>query len=118
MKFTGKHDPAALAERLRALFARRRTVTEKKMFGGVCFLLGDNMLCGASKPGFMFRVGKAQHAKALSRRGASPIVMNGRSLDGFVWVDPAACDARALRSWVALAQAYVNALPPKRARRK
>lgn len=116
MKFNGKHDPAALAERLRALFARRRTITEKKMFGGVCFLLRNNMFCGTGKPGFMFRVGRAQHARALARRGASPVVLHGRVFEGFVWVDASACDVRALRAWIALAETYVDALPAKRLR--
>jgi hypothetical protein len=114
MKFIGKHDPAALAQRLRTAFAGRRAITEKTMFGGVCFLLREHMLCGTGKPGFMFRIGKPQHAKALARRGASPIVMKGRRLDGFVWVDADACDARTLRGWVALAEKYVKSLPAKK----
>ena len=84
------------------------------MFGGICFLLRNHMLCGTGRPGFMFRVGAAQHAKALGRRGASAIEMRGRVLQGFVWVDPAACDARALRGWMALAERYVQSLPPKK----
>jgi hypothetical protein len=40
--------------------------------------------------------------------------MNGREFEGFVWVDPDACDARALKSWIVLAEDYVSALPPKR----
>lgn len=111
MKFIGKHDPAALAQRLRAAFAGRRAIAEKKMFGGVCFLLRGHMLCGSGRPGFMFRVGRAQHETALARRGASPVAMRGRTLQGFVWVDPAACDARALRGWMALAERYVQSLP-------
>jgi hypothetical protein len=84
------------------------------MFGGICFLLREHMLCGTAKRGFMFRVGKAQHASALKRRGATPVVLNGREFEGFVWVDPAACDARALRRWIVLAADYVSALPRKR----
>ena len=72
------------------------------------------MLCGTGKSGFMFRVGKAQHAKALARRGASAVVLNGRTFEGFVWVDAAGCDARALRGWLALAEKYVKSLPPKK----
>jgi hypothetical protein len=100
--------------RLRKILARRRGITEKRMFGGVCFLLREHMLCATGKTGFMFRVGKAQHASALRRRGATPVVMNGREFEGFVWVDPGACDARALKSWIVLAEDYVSALPPKR----
>lgn len=102
------------AERVRKALRGQRAITEKSMFGGVCFLLREHMLCGTGKQGFMFRVGKAQHAKALARRGATPVVLNGKQFEGFVWVDALACDARALRRWIVLALDYVSALPPKR----
>ncbi len=102
-----------LAARVRQILAGRRGMTEKRMFGGVCFLRRGHMLCAAGKNRFMFRVGRAQHAKAVARRGAKTVVMRGRALEGFVWVDPALCDARALRSWIRLAENYVSALPPR-----
>lgn len=102
-----------LAERVRKALAGRRGVSEKRMFGGVCFLLNGNMLCGTGTGKFMFRVGKAAHAAAVKRRGAEPMEMNGRTMEGFLWVDPAACDARGLRSWLGLAVDYVGALPRK-----
>jgi hypothetical protein len=105
-----------LADRLRAALAGRRGLTEKAMFGGVCFLLKSNMLCGTGSGRFMFRVGKQAHAAAVKRRGAQPMIMRGRTLEGFVWVDPAACDAKSLRSWLALALDYVATLPAKKAR--
>lgn len=111
--WTGQHDPAALAGRIRKILAGRRGFTEKPMFGGTCFLRRRHMLCGAGKQGFMFRVGRAQHARAVAKRGASPVVMRGRKLVGFVWVDPGACDTRALKSWIVLAENYISALPPK-----
>jgi hypothetical protein len=52
--------------------------------------------------------------KKLARRGARPVVMSGREFEGFVWVDPGACDARALKRWIVLAEDYVSALPPKK----
>lgn len=110
MKTTGM----PLADRVRAALAGRRSIGEKKMFGGVCFLLREHMLCGTGKQGFMFRVGKAQYASALARRGATPVIFNGRKFEGFVWVDPRTCDARALGRWIVLAEHYVGALPPKR----
>jgi len=113
MKFTGKHDAAVLAAQIRKILARRPAVTEKRMFGGTCFLLRGHMLCGTGKSGFMFRVGKAQHARALARRGATPVVMNRRQLEGFVWVDPAACRGGALQGWLRMAENYVATLPPK-----
>lgn len=105
----------ALAGRLRTALAGRKGVSEKRMFGGVCFLLRGNMLCGAGKTDFMFRVGKSQDGEALARPGARPMDITGRKMPGFVWVDPA-CDARALKQWIAFAEKYVGALPGKRKR--
>lgn len=105
-----------LAERLRAALAGQARVTEKRMFGGVCFLERGNMLCGTGSGNFLFRVGKEAHAAAVKRRGAKAMVHNGRRMDGFIWVDPAACDAKSIRSWLSLALGYVGALPPKKKR--
>ena len=114
MRMTGKHDGMALAERVRRALAAKRGISEKRMMGGICFLMREHMLCGTAKPGFLFRVGPAQYASALARRGASPMIFGGRTSKGFVWVDPLACDARALRRWILLAEDYVSTLPPKR----
>lgn len=106
----------ALAARLRKALAGRRGVTEKKMFGGVCFLLRGNMLCGTGQEKFMFRVGKDQDAEALARTGAKPMDITGRVMQGFIWVHPASCDARVLKRWLAMAEAYVGKLPAKEKR--
>lgn len=103
----------ALAERLRKALAGRRGIGEKKMFGGACFLLRGNMLCGTGKTDFMFRVGKDQDAAALARPGARSMDFTGRAMRGFVWVDPAECDAPALQDWIAMAETYVGKLPAK-----
>jgi hypothetical protein len=103
----------ALAGRMRRAFAGRRNIVEKKMFGGVCFLLKGNMLCGMGEDKFMFRVGREQDSKALARPGAKPMDITGRVMTGFVGVDPARCDARALKRWIAMAEAYVGELPAK-----
>lgn len=102
-----------LVKRLRQAFAGRRNITEKRMFGGVCFLLRGNMICGTGKADFMFRVGKDQDAKALALPGSRPMDFTGKVMKGFVWVDPDACDARALRRWMTLAEDYVGKLPAK-----
>ena len=103
-----------LAERLRIALRRRRHVTEKRMFGGICFLLRDHMLCGTGSGNFLFRVGKEAHAAAVKRRGTKAMVHGGRRMEGFIWVDPEACDARSVRAWISLAVAYVGKLPPRR----
>ena len=102
-----------LAGKLRNSLKGKKQIAEKRMFGGVCFLLRGNMLCGTGKSDFMFRVGKDQDAEALARPGARPMDFTGRVMKGFVWVDPKACDARALKGWLALAESYVGKLPAK-----
>ncbi|MDH4094490.1 MAG: TfoX/Sxy family protein [Betaproteobacteria bacterium] len=99
---------------MRRALSGRRGITEKRMFGGVCFLLRGNMLCGVGDGKFMFRVGKDQDAAALRRPGARPMDFTGRPMAGFVWVDPASCDARRLKGWIAMAERYVVALPSKK----
>jgi len=84
------------------------------MFGGICFLLNHNMLCGTGSGRFMFRVGKEAHAAAVKRRGAKAMVHGGRRMEGFIWVDPAACDAKSVKAWIGLATGYVGKLPKKK----
>src|SRR5262245_6226458 len=103
----------ALAIRIRRQLAGRKHVTEKRMFGGVCFLLRGNMLWGTATKDFMFRVGKEQDAAALARKGARPMNFTGKVMKGFVWVDPDGCDSRALKAWLAMAERYVGKLPAK-----
>jgi len=93
-------------------------VEEKRMMGGVCFMVNGNMLGGADrqKDGsrrFMFRVGKENQAEALKRPGAKIMEMGGRRMGGFVFVDAEQCDDQALKSWVDLALIFVAALPAK-----
>lgn len=102
-----------LAARLRQVLAGCAGVTETRMFGGLCFLLQGNMLCGVHRERLMFRVGKAQHAEALARPGARPMDITGKPMAGFVFVDPDACDKKALSGWVELAGKFVGTLPPK-----
>lgn len=93
--------------------------SEKRMMGGVCFLVNGNMLGGANrqKDGtgrFMFRVGKDLEAEALARPGAIPMINGEKRMGGMVFVDEAACDAHQLQEWVVLAFSFVGTLPPKK----
>ena len=88
------------------------------MFGGLCFMLRDHMLCGIGWDGLMFRVGEAREAVALARPGATLMEIGGRKMRGFVWVDLAKCRARDLARWVALAEQYVASLPPKKSEKR
>jgi hypothetical protein len=83
------------------------------MFGGYCWMLNGNMLCGVEVGRYMFRVGKDLEAEALSRPGARPMDITGRPMRGFVWVSASAADGADLRRWIELAERYVGALAPK-----
>jgi TfoX/Sxy family transcriptional regulator of competence genes len=102
-----------LADRIRRALEGTGAVREIKMFGGLCFMLNGNMVAGMSRHGLLVRVGKDQHPQALTRPGARPMEMSGRSMAGYVVVDPPPRDERALRDWVELGVAFVRTLPPK-----
>ncbi len=104
---------AELAERMRAAMQSRAGVVEKKMFGGYCWMLRGNMLCGVEVGRFMFRVGAQQESHALSLPGARPMDITGKPMKGFVWVDASETAGAALEAWIDLASRHVGALPPK-----
>ena len=106
------YDPE-LADRMRAALDGRPGIAEKRMFGGICWLLDGNMLCGVETGRFMFRVGKLLEADALARPGAEIVAFDGRRMGGLVWVAAEDCRADALDQWLALAERFVGALPPK-----
>lgn len=106
------HDPD-LADRMRAVLRSRRGITEKRMFGGLCWLQHGNMLCGLETRRWMFRVGADRHDEAMRRPGAQVMDFTGRPMRGFVWVAADDTDTKALRDWVAYAAKFVATLPPK-----
>jgi len=79
-----RSDPAVGAARLRKMLGKRAGLTEKPMFGGMCFLLNGNILSGTRKQGFMFRVDPADET-AAGLPGAEPVAMCGRAMRGFCW---------------------------------
>jgi TfoX/Sxy family transcriptional regulator of competence genes len=106
------HDPH-LADLMRDALKRCSGITEKKMFGGYCWMLNGNMLCGVEVGRFMFRVGKELEARALERPGAEIIDFNGRRMGGMVWVDADACLETGLKDWIIFAAKFAGGLPPK-----
>jgi len=88
-------------------------VTEVKMFGGLGFLLNGKLLAGASPRGLLLRVGSERAAEALRQGGARPMVMRGRTMADYVYVDPPALDVDSVSFGLQLAIPYVQALPPK-----
>jgi TfoX/Sxy family transcriptional regulator of competence genes len=89
------------------------------MFGGICFLLNDHMVAGASKRGLLLRVGKDNHGACVARPHVRPMEMNGRKMAGYIYVAPEGVKTdAALREWLEIASAHVRSLPPKQARAK
>jgi TfoX/Sxy family transcriptional regulator of competence genes len=89
-------------------------MSEKRMFGGLCFLMNGNMLCGVHKDGAMFRVGKDREAAALAIPGAREMAFTGRRMGGMIEItDAALVDAAAIADWLKLAREFVEPMPTK-----
>ncbi len=103
-----------MAEILRGDLADQTRVEEKRMFGGLCFMLEGHMLCGVHTDGGMFRVGKDRQAAALAIDGVSEMAFTGRKMGGLVDVtdDVMADDARR-GALMTLAKENVASLPPR-----
>ena len=111
-----------LAARIRALLSSRDDVEEKKMFGGLCFMVRGAMCCGLTKTDLMIRVGPDQYEHSLEQPHARPMDFTGRPIRGMVYVAPVGVRSRAsLERWVRRGIAFVESLsssPGERAARK
>jgi TfoX/Sxy family transcriptional regulator of competence genes len=105
-----------LANRIRELLAGEPDVTEKKMFGGLAFLIGGNMAVAASgQGGLMVRCDPDETDALLERPHARRFEMRGREMDGWLRVDDEGVRTkRDLDAWVRTGAGYARALPPKR----
>jgi TfoX/Sxy family transcriptional regulator of competence genes len=102
-----------LAERVRELLADRPDLTEKKMFGGIGFMLGGNMCCGVLGDELVARLGPDSET-ALAETHVRPFDFTGRPMSGFVLVGPGATETDDdLDRWVARCEAFASSLPPK-----
>jgi len=103
-----------LAERLRTALAGREGLSERRMFGGLAFMLNGNMCCGLTADALMVRVGPDRFPEALDQPHARPMDFTGRPMKGMVYVDPAgyATDDD-LAAWVGRGVAFAATLPPK-----
>jgi TfoX/Sxy family transcriptional regulator of competence genes len=105
-----------LANRIRELIAGEPNVTEKRMFGGLAFLIGGNMSVAASgRGGLMVRVDPEQTDELVAKPHAQPFVMRGREMQGWLRVDDEGVRTkRQLEPWVKRGVAYARSLPAKR----
>lgn len=104
-----------LVERIRELLADQPDVTERKMFGGLAFLVGGHMAISASgQGGVLVRADPADPDRLLERTSAELAVMRGRPMDGWLRVDADEVRTRRqLATWVGVGTAYARSLPAK-----
>ena len=97
-----------LADRIKQILdARKVKFAEKKMFGGLCFMVDDKMLIGVEKERLMARIDPEDETKALKRKGAKPMDFTGKVMKGFVFIDEMAVDLdKDLEYWVSLCLEY------------
>jgi TfoX/Sxy family transcriptional regulator of competence genes len=104
----------ALAERIRRGLARKKGVEERKMFGGVGFLLNGNMLAGVWKDSLIVRLGPDEGDEALKEPHVKDFDITGRAMKGWVLVSPEAVqDDSQVKAWIQRAVKFVEKLPAK-----
>ena len=105
-----------LADRIRALVADESELTEQRMFGGLAFLIGGNMVVAASgQGGMLVRVDPAESDTIVATTNARPMEMRGKPMQGWLRIDSEnLATKRQLTGWVSVGTTYGRSLPPKR----
>jgi TfoX/Sxy family transcriptional regulator of competence genes len=105
----------ALAERIRELLGGQSQLEEKKMFGGLAFLIGGNMAIAASgQGGVLVRADPAESDKLIATTNAAAFQMRGRTMKGWLRVAPEYVRTKQqLAKWVEVGTTYARSLPPK-----
>jgi TfoX/Sxy family transcriptional regulator of competence genes len=104
-----------LADRIRTRLGERPDLTEKKLFGGLAFLIGGNMAIAASgQGGILVRVDPEESDALVATTSAEPMEMRGRTMAGWLRVDTTdVADDATLAEWVERGAGYASSLPPK-----
>lgn len=104
----------ALAARVKKILSGRFDTAERKMFGGLAFMLAGNMCCCVTDKGLIVRVGPEGYEEALARPHASFMDLTGRPMRGWVLVQPAGLESDAgLNQWVERSAEFASTLPAK-----
>ncbi|HKH22993.1 MAG TPA: TfoX/Sxy family protein [Solirubrobacterales bacterium] len=104
----------AFADRVRDLLTARSDVSERKMFGGIAFMVGGNMACGVLGEDLIVRLGDEEGEKAVAEDGVRPFDFTGRPMKGIVYVSPERTESdEGLTEWVETGADYAASLPPK-----
>jgi TfoX/Sxy family transcriptional regulator of competence genes len=107
-----------LANRVRALLSNRQDVDERRMFGGLTFMVGGHMCCGVHGDELIVRLHPDEDEVWLASPHARPMDFTARPMRGFVTVAPDGLEGRALGRWVARAVAHAETQPSKQRKRK
>jgi TfoX/Sxy family transcriptional regulator of competence genes len=100
--------------RVRRILAKRRRVVEKRMIGGLSFMVGGKLCCGANRTGLLVRVGPEVRKRVLEQPHVRPMKLAGRTVSSFVRVDPEAYRTdTALAKWVQMGVRYALAASRK-----
>ena len=103
-----------LAARVKEILSGRSDIAERKMFGGLAFMLAGNMCCCVTDRGLMVRVGPEGYEEALTLPHAGAMDITGRPMRGWVLVQPAGLESRAnLAEWVSRGSTFAATLPAK-----
>src|SRR5919198_5343859 len=103
-----------LADRVRESLSPRADVTERKMFGGIAFMVAGNMACGVLGEELIVRLGDEEGEKALAEDGVRPFDFTGKPMKGIVYVSPERIsDDGELAEWVEAGADYASSLPAK-----
>lgn len=103
-----------LAQRVRLLMKRRKGFSERKMFGGICFMLHGNMCCGVTRDRLMLRLGEKNAQKALQEPDTKEMDFTGKPLKSMIYVEQAGYESTEdLKYWINQAVKFAQSLPPK-----
>jgi TfoX/Sxy family transcriptional regulator of competence genes len=107
-------DDGVLADRVREVLSGRKGVSERKMFGGICFMIHGNMCVGTWRGSLIVRLDKKDHDRTLAEPHTKPADITGRVMRGWALVEPAGIESdHDLEAWVKRAANYAESLPPK-----
>ncbi len=108
-----------LAERVREAFSGILDVEEKKMFGGLCFMMAEHMCCGVEKDRLMARVGPQRYDECLKKAHVREMDFTGKPMKGMVFVEAGGLVSdEDLGEWIRICMDFVVGLPPKKKRKK
>ncbi len=104
-----------LAQRVRLILDENPGWVEKKMFGGIGYLVNGNMACGINAEQLIVRMSEADYDDALTQPNVHPFDMTGRPMKGWVYIDSAGiAEDKELRAWIERGLRFAESLPPKK----